>query len=196
MILDLQYREITPDDYQTISELDNSVAKKSLNKKKLVLFPTATVRIIQKAPTSSARTAADGADGADGADSGILLPGATPRVDSTESAVADGTVVTVVDALGVSHILGMAECPVCACEFEDGEVVRKLPCSHAFHQECIDTWFEQSTTCPNCITEPETPAGELAFDLSLPCSRCATAPAPAPVDEPAAVEAADPGGAN
>ena len=199
MILDLQYREITPNDYQVISELDNTVEKKALNKKKLVLFPTATVRIH---PTGASATGDDGADGVDGGGGGggggrdaapILLPGATPRADSAESS----NTVTVVDNAGVAHLLRMRECPVCTCEFEDGDIVRKLPCSHAFHQECIDTWFEQSTTCPNCVTEPETPASELPFDFASPCSRCeATALAAATCNDASSNSAGASAGSN
>ena len=199
LILDLQYREITPNDYQVISELDNTVEKKALNKKKLVLFPTATVRIH---PTGASATGDDSADGVDGGGGGgggggdaapILLPGATPRTDSAESS----NTVTVVDNAGVAHLLRMRECPVCTCEFEDGDIVRKLPCSHAFHQECIDTWFEQSTTCPNCVTEPETPASELPFDFASPCSRCeATALAAATCNDASSNSAGASAGSN
>jgi hypothetical protein len=49
---------------------------------------------------------------------------------------------------------------------------------HAFHQDCIDTWFDAATTCPNCVCEPETPTGELPFDLGsmgAACAKCASA---------------------
>ncbi|OVA02924.1 zinc finger protein [Macleaya cordata] len=43
------------------------------------------------------------------------------------------------------------ECAVCLSEFEDNDVLRLLTiCSHAFHPECIDLWFESHTTCPVC----------------------------------------------
>lgn len=44
-------------------------------------------------------------------------------------------------------------CPICVCEFEDGDDVRILPCDgrHRFHQECIDPWLLQvSSLCPLC----------------------------------------------
>ncbi|XP_068661153.1 RING-H2 finger protein ATL1-like [Aristolochia californica] len=43
------------------------------------------------------------------------------------------------------------ECAVCLNEFEEDERLRILPsCSHAFHIDCIDTWFESNANCPLC----------------------------------------------
>merc|ERR1712151_851856 len=41
-------------------------------------------------------------------------------------------------------------CAVCLCEFEDGSTLRKLPCGHRFHKNCIDTWLRRSKKCPLC----------------------------------------------
>jgi hypothetical protein len=43
-------------------------------------------------------------------------------------------------------------CPVCLCEYMDGEVLRELPCHHVFHQPCIDKWMVAHATCPCCRT--------------------------------------------
>jgi hypothetical protein len=32
------------------------------------------------------------------------------------------------------------DCMVCLLEFEDGCVLRTLPCMHSFHRDCIDTY--------------------------------------------------------
>ncbi|KAL4202151.1 hypothetical protein AMTRI_Chr02g219620 [Amborella trichopoda] len=46
---------------------------------------------------------------------------------------------------------GLADCAVCLCEFEAGEMGRFLPaCGHGFHTECIDMWFLSHSTCPLC----------------------------------------------
>lgn len=42
------------------------------------------------------------------------------------------------------------KCPICMVELETDERIRKLPCSHFFHPNCIDTWLVQNSRCPIC----------------------------------------------
>jgi len=42
------------------------------------------------------------------------------------------------------------ECTICLQEYEDGEVLKRLPCLHRFHEGCIDRWLLQSKYCPVC----------------------------------------------
>lgn len=49
------------------------------------------------------------------------------------------------------HQSPLEECSVCLSEFEEEDHGRCLPkCGHAFHVDCIDTWFRSSSTCPLC----------------------------------------------
>ncbi|GJP70049.1 hypothetical protein CLOP_g1040 [Closterium sp. NIES-67] len=43
-----------------------------------------------------------------------------------------------------------AECCVCLVRYEDGCVLRELPCAHHFHAACIDKWLKSHPTCPLC----------------------------------------------
>jgi hypothetical protein len=42
------------------------------------------------------------------------------------------------------------KCPICITDYEDKEKLKKLPCKHLFHPECIDTWLVQNSLCPVC----------------------------------------------
>jgi len=42
------------------------------------------------------------------------------------------------------------KCLICQCQYEDDEVLRKLPCNHCFHAECVDHWLLKKDVCPYC----------------------------------------------
>ena len=42
------------------------------------------------------------------------------------------------------------KCTICLSEFEEEEDVRRLPCMHLFHVECVDQWLGQNKRCPIC----------------------------------------------
>ncbi|EAS00853.3 C3HC4 type (RING finger) zinc finger protein (macronuclear) [Tetrahymena thermophila SB210] len=44
----------------------------------------------------------------------------------------------------------LLNCPVCLCEFEEGEEVKILDCCHSYHSNCIDEWLKKNTHCPVC----------------------------------------------
>lgn len=39
-------------------------------------------------------------------------------------------------------------CPICLEPFVIGEQMRRLSCTHGFHQECVDSWLARIPTCP------------------------------------------------
>ncbi|XP_051205635.1 uncharacterized protein [Lolium perenne] len=42
-------------------------------------------------------------------------------------------------------------CAVCMQDFEEGgDRLRRLPCSHSFHERCIFDWLRVSRVCPFC----------------------------------------------
>ncbi|TVU26730.1 hypothetical protein EJB05_29289, partial [Eragrostis curvula] len=42
-------------------------------------------------------------------------------------------------------------CAICLDEeFEEGQELSVMPCSHAFHTQCINAWLGQSNMCPLC----------------------------------------------
>jgi hypothetical protein len=44
-----------------------------------------------------------------------------------------------------------AQCSICLGEFETGEHLRRLPCQHSFHSDCIASWLGVKHTCPLCV---------------------------------------------
>jgi len=41
-------------------------------------------------------------------------------------------------------------CLVCLSQYECDDVLRRLPCGHAFHICCADQWLLQTNACPYC----------------------------------------------
>uniref|UniRef100_A0A6M2DSL5 RING-type E3 ubiquitin transferase n=1 Tax=Xenopsylla cheopis TaxID=163159 RepID=A0A6M2DSL5_XENCH len=42
------------------------------------------------------------------------------------------------------------QCSVCWEDFKEDEMVRQLPCSHVYHDQCIFPWLQLHATCPIC----------------------------------------------
>ena len=41
-------------------------------------------------------------------------------------------------------------------EYEEGEELTKLPCSHIYHDDCIGSWTQHHIRCPLCNYDLET----------------------------------------
>ena len=54
------------------------------------------------------------------------------------------------------------KCQVCQFPYEGGDVLRRLPCGHCFHVDCIDTWLATKDTCALCRKSivPENEGGQ------------------------------------
>ena len=56
------------------------------------------------------------------------------------------------------------QCTVCISDMEVGEELCELPCSHTFHNECIEPWLKTyNYKCPVCRTE----VGKPTFDNGI-----------------------------
>jgi Ring finger domain len=42
------------------------------------------------------------------------------------------------------------KCLVCQFAYEKGDVLRRLPCGHCFHKDCIDQWLQTKDICAYC----------------------------------------------
>lgn len=47
------------------------------------------------------------------------------------------------------------ECPCCWEQFDTNALIKRTPCGHVFHEECLAKWLKVSTTCPICRNDLE-----------------------------------------
>ena len=43
-----------------------------------------------------------------------------------------------------------AKCLVCQCDYEEADLLRRLPCGHCFHSLCVGHWLKEKDVCPYC----------------------------------------------
>jgi len=57
---------------------------------------------------------------------------------------------------------GGLTCVVCQDEFPPNSKAKQLPCSHLFHEHCVEPWLEKNNTCPVCRFQ--LPSEKMHFD--------------------------------
>ena len=57
-----------------------------------------------------------------------------------------------VDNFKVANLADTEDCTclVCLQQYEENDLVKKLPCGHAFHNSCADQWLIRANACPCC----------------------------------------------
>lgn len=45
-----------------------------------------------------------------------------------------------------------ARCSICLVDFGRRDFVKRLPCLHYFHPDCIDNWLRRDAKCPLCLS--------------------------------------------
>nr|CAH7718332.1 unnamed protein product [Callosobruchus chinensis] len=61
---------------------------------------------------------------------------------------------SVVEALPNEKIVEQGlQCPVCLKDHVQGELAKKMPCKHLYHDQCLMPWLAKTNSCPLCRHE-------------------------------------------
>lgn len=58
-------------------------------------------------------------------------------------------------------------CSICLGEYEDGEMLVRLPCGHIYHDDCVSSWTTNHTRCPLCNCDLESATSESLPEESM-----------------------------
>nr|XP_011465642.1 PREDICTED: E3 ubiquitin-protein ligase RING1-like [Fragaria vesca subsp. vesca] len=75
-------------------------------------------------------------------DSGGIFPATKPAIRSLEKVR--------LDSLDEATITRTPSCVICLKDLDRQHMITRLPCSHAYHADCVITWLETSHYCPVC----------------------------------------------
>jgi hypothetical protein len=54
------------------------------------------------------------------------------------------------------------KCAICYDDYQEDDILRKMPCDHYFHKACIDVWMEKRSECPICNQDIRTAESQFA----------------------------------
>lgn len=57
------------------------------------------------------------------------------------------------------------ECCICTDKFDANKRIKRTPCQHVFHKECLEDWLKRSKTCPLCRNDLEAAASQPSADV-------------------------------
>lgn len=163
--LHLMLRELSAEDYEALLALDGgpddpSAALQAAGEDEIRRLPTFAYRKRGNASASAsvsgsaAPAAACAAAAASDADAAVSC--AADSLSGTSDAAAraapssKAAVAAATSSEGGTADSAATTCSICLENFENDESLRMLPCMHAFHTPCIDTWLGQKASCPVC----------------------------------------------
>jgi translation initiation factor 4A len=156
----LQGREIVPEDYELLGRLDETVKPKTLRSEDLNCFAIKTYVVpIVSSNVASVEFSVDywrlpllmsvpeEENNKLHCDSSGIDYWKLP-IHATEGFCDASNIASDLES-EESHKNSIVVCGVCLVDFDTGDELRVLPCSHYFHRECIDHWLlNSSTVCP------------------------------------------------
>ena len=142
-LVQLQHRDITPEDYDTLRNLDSGVKPKTLSRQAIDECAPCW-KIPDLPPSANERSAAEEAAADAGGRAGGGSGGGAAR-----SGFGAGVCSALFGRRG-SCAAGPPPCSICLSPLRPGENCRSLPCDHHFHEPCLLQWVRTHNTCPVC----------------------------------------------
>lgn len=88
-----------------------------------------------------------------------------------------GAAQSLIDSLPIERFSASVDemsCAVCLCDFQERDLLRRLPCGHSFHSRCVDKWLRHKKVCPLCVQDVEV-LSQQRTEQSMPRSSHGTA---------------------
>ena len=137
MLMDMQHRDITPEDYDMLSRLDSSVQPKTLSP-----------RVLDKRAPSWCVPEVSSPEEDMPLPPGMCVAASDPAAAATVAASLSE--LSLSSSRSRSSRLSGQQCSICLEDLSAGERVRRLPCGHIFHASCVDEWLtRRSNVCPD-----------------------------------------------